>query len=91
MFVLNTTVQNKLLGPQAGPTIDAAVKLLTDNAEKNPNKSIGTLKTIVLASPPPRSLLDPLMTCLFSIFARFFSYLFHFFPILSRTSLFLQC
>jgi len=64
MFVLNTTVQTKLLGAQSAQNIEAAVKQLTDNAEKNPNKAIATLKTLVLASPPPRSLLDPLMTLL---------------------------
>jgi len=31
---------------------------------KNPNKAITALKTLVLASPPPRSLLDPLITLL---------------------------
>jgi len=64
MFVVNTTVQTKLLGAQPAQAIDAAVKLLTDNAEKNPNKSIGSLKTLVLASPPPSSLADPLLTLL---------------------------
>jgi len=64
MFVLNSTVQAKLIGGQPQPAIDAAAKLLTDHAEKNPNKAIATLKTLVLASPPPRSLLDPLLTLL---------------------------
>jgi len=64
MFVLNSTVQTKLLGNQPGQVIQAAVKQLTDNAEKNPNKAITALKNIALASPPPRSLLDPLMTLL---------------------------
>jgi len=62
MFVLNTTVQTKLLGAQPGQAIDAAVKLFADNAEKNPNKSITALKNVVLATAPPRTLIDPLLT-----------------------------
>jgi len=77
MFVLNSTVQAKLIGGQPQPAIEAAVKLLTDHAEKNPNKAITALKTLVLASPPPRSLLDPLIT---RLFLHSFLYLPHPFP-----------
>lgn len=62
MFALNTTVQGKLLGAQPAEALEAAARVLADNAEKNPNKCIPALKTLVLASPPPRSVLDPLLT-----------------------------
>ena len=66
MFAVNTTVQTKLLGAQPAQAIEAAAALLAANAEKNPNKSIPSLKTLVLASPPPLDLLTPLLARLFT-------------------------
>ena len=66
MFAVNTTVQTKLLGAQPAQAIETAAALLAANAEKNPNKSIPSLKTLVLASPPPLDLLAPLLARLFT-------------------------
>lgn len=65
MFVYNSFVQSKVLGSGYTQACENATALLTSNAAKNPNKAIPALKTLMIVSPLPTSVLPPLVDRLF--------------------------